>query len=283
MKISEDKYYELEFENEDNNSKFFSLIKKEYINRLYSIVFWLIALLFLYFIYHILSFRYLITNVRVFFNQFVAGIFFFSFLLIHFLQLSNYKFSPKIVNFLYKELKNLDFEIQRKYKKGLGFFVFNGFTIIIFIIFNMVVSLSADYFISSLNVRFIIAFIFLSISIPPIRGVLHDKFIVKLKNSYFVQIDLQFKLIKHMEIESQMIRFYMTSNKLGSRSNHYELNLYKEISERRWLPKRGKGFFPTFQLSQYLHFQEYSAPINFKEHFLNLVSAIREWDIKIIK
>ena len=57
--------------------------------------------------------------------------------------------------------------------------------------------------------------------------------------------------------------------------------IYKEISEKRWLPRKGKFTFSKYGLGLYLYFYEYSTPINFKGHFLNIVSAIREWDVEI--
>jgi len=239
------------------------------------IVFFIISI-----IYYILSYQLFISNLRFVSDQIVAWLLFLIYLSIHFFQLTTFKFSPTIVNFLNRELNNMDFEIHKKYKTGLSFFLFNSFTVIIFIFINLVVILSNDYFITSLIIRLIIVYIFSSITIPILRGVFHDKFLVKLKTPYFVQINFQFKLIKHVKVESQMIRIYMTSNKLGLKSEQHGFNIYKEISEKRWLPRKGKIFFPIFQSSPYLRFHEYSTPINFKEHFLNIVSAIREWDLK---
>jgi len=277
------KYFELNYEINDKKSKILSLIKKEYIKRLYRVIGWLIILFLLYSIYHILSYRFLIIEVQAVLNQIVTGFIFIIFLLIHFFQLTSSKFSPSIISFLYTELKNLEFKVQKKYKTGLSFILFNTFAITFFILINLLVQFSKNYFISSLNVRIILIFIFSSTIIPLIGGIFHDKFIVKLRSPYFVKIDIRFKFIKHLEAETQMIRILMTSSKLSLRSNNKGYVIYKEISEKRWLPKKSGFLHPRFQLNPYLHFQEYSSLINFKEHFLNIVSAIREWDIKISK
>ena len=55
------------------------------------------------------------------------------------------------------------------------------------------------------------------------------------------------------------------------------------MPKKSMLPKKSRLITPKFQLIQYLHFQDNSSFINFKEHFLNIVSAIREWDIKYLK
>ncbi len=209
----------------------------------------------------------------------IIWILIFLYLVIHFFQLSYIKFSPTLINFLRSEMHNLGFEIQHKYKTGLFFFLFNSFSILILVIINIGVYYSTTYFTTSLIIRLITIYIFSGITIPILRGILHDKFIVKLKAPYFIQIDLQFKLIKHKEVESQMIRVYMASNKLCLKSNQAGSNFLKEISEKKWLPRKRHLIFQTLQLNRSLYLHEYSTPINFKEHFLNIVSAIREWDV----
>lgn len=278
-----EKYVVLDYGNSEKKSKFLSLIKKEYINRVYKIITWLIILFLIYSIYYTLSYRFLIFEVRIFLNQIVAGIIIVAFLIMHFFQLTSSKFSPSLVNFLYSELQNLDFEIKKKYKLGLTFFLFSSLTIILFSLTNIFVQSSPHYFISSLTIRLMLIFTFSSTLIPLIAGVFHDQFIVKLKSPYFIKIDLRIKFIKHLEAEAHMIRILMTSSKLSLRSNKSGFRIYKEISDKRWLPKKSRLLIPKFQLTQYLHFQDNSSLINFKEHFLNIVSAMREWDIKNLK
>jgi len=125
------------------------------------IVFFIISI-----IYYILSYQLFISNLRFVSDQIVAWLLFLIYLSIHFFQLTTFKFSPTIVNFLNRELNNMDFEIHKKYKTGLSFFLFNSFTVIIFIFINLVVILSNDYFITSLIIRLIIVYIFSSITIP---------------------------------------------------------------------------------------------------------------------
>ena len=126
--------------------------------------------------------------------------------------------------------------------------------------------------------RLLIVYIFTGITIPVLRGKLHDFFIVSLKNSYFVQIELRFKLIKHKEVESQTVKIFMTSNKLGSKADHSGNARYNRISEKRWLQRKNNRTLPRFITRNSLFFHENATLINFKEQFLNIVSAIREWD-----
>ena len=71
----------------------------------------------------------------------------------------------------------------------------------------------------------------------------------------------------------------MISNRLCSKQNQFGLKIFNQITEDRWLHRKARMKFPTIRSRSFLYFYEYSTPINFKEHFLNLVSAIREWDM----
>ena len=268
----------LDSENSDYDAHFFTIIKTEYLKNLLKIYFLVIILIGLYTIFQFFMIPYEQTSAKYLSDQIVFWFLFFLFLLIHFFLLSYNRFSPTLVNFLKKELHVLGFEMLRKYKTGLSFFFFNSFSIIFFILMNIGMSYSLDYVIVSLNIRLLLIYLFLSVTIPILRGILHDKYIIKLKSPYYVRFDLQCKLIKHKEAESHMIRIYMTSNKLSSKSYESGFKIYKDISEKRWLPKKGRTIYQPFQSKKYLNFHEYSTPINFKEHLLNIISAIRDWD-----
>jgi hypothetical protein len=127
--------------------------------------------------------------------------------------------------------------------------------------------------------RLLIVYIFIGITIPVLRGKLHDIFVIYLRNSYFVQIELDLKLIKHKEVESQMVKIFMTSNKLGQKSDQSGFALYSEICDKRWLQRMDKRLLPRFLSRNNLFFHENATLINFKEHLLNIISAVREWDI----
>ncbi len=272
---------EIDFKKTENITKFFSIIKKEYFTNLFRILILLVFLSLIYIIYYTIFPQLLIPNVRFPLDQIVFWSFFLFYLFIYFFQLTSIKFSPALIKFLNKELSILGFQVHRKYKTGLFFSLFNSLTVIIFILISMLITYSTNYIITSLIVRLIVVYFFSSTIIPILRGILHDKFIIKLKAPYFIQFELQFKLIKPIEVESQMIRIYMTSNKLGIKSNQYSANSFLEISNKRWLPRKGRLKLPNFLSNSNLYFYEYSTIINFKEQFLNIVSAVREWDIQL--
>ena len=271
----------LDSENNYLDTNFFTIIKAEYLKNLFKIYFLVITLIVLYIIYQLIMIPYEQASAKYLPDQIVFWFLFFLYLLIHFFLLSYKRFSPTLVNFLKKELHNLGFEMLKKYKTGLSFLFFNSFSIIFLIIMNIGISYFPGYEVISLNIRLLLIYMFSSITIPILRGKLHDKFVIKLKSPYYVRFDLKCILIKRREVESHMIRIYMTSNKLDSKSDESGFNFHKEISEKRWLPRKGRFTFRAYHLDSNLYFHEYSTPINFKEHLLNIVSAMREWDTTI--
>jgi len=280
MKNYDDLQYDVNYEDENSFPTFFSKIRAEYLKFLSKIYILTMLLIITYIAHQFLIDLYNQIYLKIVLIQIITWILFFVYLIIHFFLLSYTKFCPTIIKFLKKELRYLGFKTQRKFKTDINFFVFICFSVIILIFINIGFFPSSSYFTTSFIMRFIIIYMILGISIPILRGVLHNKLIVKLRRPYFIQLEIQIKLIKRKEIESQMVRIYMTSSKLSLKSDMDGFNLHKEISEKKWLPKKGRFTFPASLYSRHLHFREYSTPINFKEHFLNLISAIREWDLR---
>jgi hypothetical protein len=134
-----------------------------------------------------------------------------------------------------------------------------------------------DLVISLVTQGFLI-YIILGVSIPILRGILHEKFIIKLKDPYFIKLELRINLIKRKETESQMVKIYLISNKLASELDPDALRLYKDIYNNKWLSREGRFKFSKYFQESNLHFRSFATSINFKEKVLNLVSAIRKWD-----
>ena len=279
MKSQNRKLLEINFENKENTTQFFTLIKTEYLKKLYQTYFWLILLVIMYVVYQLFTTPFNQTITIFIMDQVIICLLFSFYLLIHFFKLTYARFTPTITSFLEKELSILDYKIQRKYKIRLSNFLFICFSIIVFIFFTIGIYYSYNNNVISLIIRLLIVYIFVGITIPILRGKLHDIFLVNLRNSYFVQIELQLKLIKHKEVESQMVKIFMTSNKLGPKADQSGHALYNKISEKRWLQRKDNKILPRFISRNYLFFYEYATLINFKEQILNVVSAIREWDI----
>lgn len=279
MKSQNQNLPEIDFENNENATQFFTLIKTEYLKNLYQTYFWLIILVILYVAYQFFATPFNQTITIFIVDQVIICVLFSFYLLIHFFNLTYTRFTPTVIGFLEKELSMLDYKIQRKYKIRLSNFLFTFFSIIVFIFVIIGIYYYSNNIVISLIMRLLIVFIFTGITIPVLRGRLHDIFLVNLRNSYFVQIELRLKLIKHKEVESQMVKIFMTSNKLSPKSNQSGYALYNKISEKRWLQRKDNRNLPHFMSRNYLFFHDYATLINFKEHILNIVSAIREWDV----
>ena len=279
MKSQNRDLLEIDFENNENTTQFFTLIKTEYLKNLYQIYFWLIILVIIYVVYQFFTAPFNQTITIFITDQVIMCVLFSFYLLIHFFSLTYTRFTPSIISFLEKELSMLNYKIQRKYKIRLSNFLFTCFSIIVFIFVIIGIYYYSNNIVISLIMRLLIVFTFTGITIPILRGRLHDIFLVNLRNSYFVQIELQLKLIKHKEVESQMVKIFMTSNKLSPKADQSGRALYNKIIEKRWLQRKDTKILPRLVSRKYLFFHEYATLINFKEHILNIVSAIREWDI----
>ena len=269
----------INFENNENTTQFFTLIKTEYLKNLYQTYFWLIILVIMYVAYQFFTIPFNQTITIFVADQVIMCALFSFYLLLHFFSLTYTRFTPTIISFLEKELSMLDYKIQRKFKIRLSNYLFTVISIIVFVFVIFGIYYYSNNIVISLIMRLLIVFIFTGITIPVLRGRLHDIFLVNLKNSYFVQIELQLKLIKRKEVESQMVKIFMTSNKLSPKADQSGHALYNKISEKRWLQRKDHRISPRFMSKNYLFFHEYATLINFKEHILNIVSAIREWDI----
>ena len=119
----------------------------------------------------------------------------------------------------------------------------------------------------------------LSITYPIIKGLMHDRFIVKLTKGYHIQFHLQFKIIKSKGLEPQSIRIFLSSNRLCFKFNNEKKIVYNKIAETRWLPKVGRKILPIFSLNPFLYFNEFAIPINLQTQIYNLVGTIRDWDL----
>jgi len=281
----------LNFENYQDTLKSLQIIRKEYIRNSIKVYLSLIIMAGVYLIYFILIFPFFpniftneqmkVLNSLLTLDQITAWGFFILYLLFHFFILSFMKFSPSLIQYLKHDIKNMGFSLKKKYKIGLNFFLFNSFSIFLFLILNLSLIYIENIRFKIFIIRFLIIYIFISITLPIIRGLMHDKFIIKLVKGYYIQFHIQFKIIKPKGLEPQSIRIFLSSNPLCLNLNNEKRKIYNNIAETRWLPKNGRKVLPIFSLNPYLHFHEFAIPINFQTQFFNIVGAIKDWDFKI--
>lgn len=95
---------------------------------------------------------------------------------------------------------------------------------------------------------------------------------VKLKKKYKIELHFKMKTLKFQtsydkEIEAPTLWILLSSNMLIHKKDKILLQKINEIAEKRGIQKDKK------------YFELYSTPLNFQKQFLNIASALREWDI----
>ncbi len=274
----------LNFENNENTLKSLQVIRKEYIRNSIKVYLSLISMAGAYLIYFIFIYQtfFMSTNLPynlVIIDQITAWSFFILYLLFHFFVLSFIRFSPSLIRYLKYEINNMGFELKKKNKISVSFFLFNSLSILLFLISYLSIIYIEDFSLKIFAIRFLIIYIFISITYPIIRGLMHDRFIVKLTKGHYIQFHLQFRIIKPKGLEPQSIRIFLSSNRLCFKFNNEKKIIYNNITETRWLPKNGRKILPIFSLNPYLYFHEFAIPINLQTQIYNLVGAIRDWDL----
>lgn len=126
--------------------------------------------------------------------------------------------------------------------------------------------------------RFLMIMLIISIGIPVVWRFFYDRLIIKLKDKYFISVNPSYKIRKSKTKNSQLLGIYMITNIIGSKLNKSKKTIHQKISEERWLPRKLKFPFFVSRVSPFLHFYEFSTPINFQKQFLNIILALQEWD-----
>lgn len=190
-----------------------------------------------------------------------------------------FSMSPTFINFISKELGFLGFRIKRQYRSWKIFAFLNGISFVYLFIISTGLINTGNYFVDFMISFFFPIFFAFSIALPIIWGLIYDGYVVYPRRRIRVQLNPRFNMFKRKPIESNVIVINMKSKKVCSKSNVEGAQLFESISNRRWLQKRGRSLFPMPFKGRSLHFYERSTPLNFKNNFLNLVSALREWDV----
>ncbi|NHJ25773.1 MAG: hypothetical protein EAX89_14420 [Candidatus Lokiarchaeota archaeon] len=169
--------------------------------------------------------------------------------------------------------------LKKRFKKNPIIIINLTFYYITIILIILTIYFSSNYLIILAFSRIFIVYLLLILIIPILSGKLNDEFIVKLNPDYYIIFSLEIRLLKHKILDSHLVKIHMKSNRLFSDLDQSKLDHFREINEKRWLPRRTiEEKFMGYIKPKY-YFNEYSTIINFKKQFINLVSAIREWDL----
>ena len=191
-------------------------------------------------------------------------------------KIVNHKFSISLLSFLEFKVDKLGFKIRRGFKTLEIYIILNILNLIAFFLLDRAIDFysfntSMYYFILNFMV-FITIIIWI---VPLIIGVFLERYVVRLKNGYKIKFYLRFEF--NEEIERFSIKIYMESNSLSRKGDIIGKQIYDKIIDEHWLPHKGKSII--HRISNKYRFFERATPWNFERQFLNLVLALKDWDI----
>ncbi|MCJ7647112.1 MAG: hypothetical protein MUP85_00720 [Candidatus Lokiarchaeota archaeon] len=284
MKKQKTIFPDLDFENEENSFKSIELIQKEFFKKTIKTLLYILIILVIFITYFLITIdpglvenTFLGSINQSYYSNLTIAWSFFStstFLIVYFLKKIYLKYTPSLLSFIKNESKNLGFDFQKKFESGLVFLLFNSISISILIYIDSRLIQFED---SSVGGFFIFAFsvyLILSLVVPILWVLFNDKFIIQLKDDFYILFDFHFKIGKPKKDGSNLVGIHLTSNRLSLKNDRCGRIIHSKIAKRRWLSRRKKSKF-----NPYLHFYEFSTPLNFQKQFLNIALALTEWQI----
>jgi len=197
------------------------------------------------------------------------------FLIFYLIKYIRLKFTPSLLKYIKEELNYIGFDFQKKYTSGLLFVLLNSISIVFMIYMDFEVLVFDNTIFSIFMRNLIIGYLVFSLVLPIIWIGLNDKYVVKIKENIFILFDFQYPIIKRKDHSPTLLGISLSSNRLCSRFNKPGKNAHTKICEIRWLPRNGNK---VQKLSPFLHFHEFSVPINLQKQVLNIILALHEWD-----
>jgi hypothetical protein len=283
MRASNRSKNDLTFEDEESTINSIEIIRKEFFTKTIRSLIYIVIIIAIYTVYLIMTYQPDIfgnniilntisnttfSNLTVTWGLFSTTIF----SVVYLFKIIYMKFTPSLISFVKNESSSIGFEFEKKYNSGLLFLLLNSIAISILIYMDFgVIQFHNSPFDLFFQVIFVI-YLVLSLVIPSIFALINDKYIIKLKDNFYIIFDFQFKIRKPKEEDSNLLGIRLTSNKLSSKFDRCGKVVYSRISQRRWLSRKQKS-----KLNPYLYFHEFSTPINFQKQFLNIALALNEW------
>lgn len=279
---------DLNFEDEKNISKSIRLLKREFLIKsikasglISLILLILIGYVILDLQPRIVFLNYLqIANYRPYsinLNLTIGWILFSAsiFLIFYLINHLRVKFTPSLINYIKEELNYMGYEFQKKYTSGLLFVLLNSLSVV-FMIYTDLEVFVFDNSIYSIVVRnLMIGYLIFSLVLPIIWIGVNDKYVIKIKENIYILFDFHFSLRKKRYHSPELLGITLSTNRLCSRFNKPGKNAHSKISEFRWLPRNANKIN---KVSPFLHFHEFSVPVNLQKQVLNVILALHEWD-----
>ncbi len=199
------------------------------------------------------------------------------FLIVYFIRLSQVKFTPSLIRYIEKETKYAGFEFIKKIESVGLFMVLTAVSIaILFYIDTRLIQFN-ETFLSVFFQNSFFVYLLISLLLPIVFIFRNDKFTIKVKDNVFVLCNLHYAVRKKKDYDSNLLGIILTSNRLCTKFDKSGKYIYSKISENRWLIRNEPSV-----ISPFLHFEEYSVPINFQKQFLNIVLALNDWESNYI-
>ena len=195
------------------------------------------------------------------------------FLVIYFVRLGQVKFTPSLIKYIEKETKYAGFEFIQKIESVGIFIILTAVSIAIFFYIDTRLIQFNDTFWSLFFQYSFFAYLLVNLILPIILIYRNDKFVIKVKDNVFVLCELHYKVRKKKGYDPNLLGIILTSNRLCSKFDQSGKYIYSKISEDRWLIRNEPSTIKPF-----LHFEEYSVPLNFQKQFLNIVLALHDWE-----
>jgi len=284
MKKQKNNLPDLDFENEENTFKSIEVIQKEFLKKTVKTVLYILIVLAVYIMYSLITIRpelfentfIRLINRSCFSNITIEWILFSTstFLFVYFLKISYLKYTPSLISFIKNESKNLGFDFKKEFNSGQIFLLLNSVSISILIYIDLGWIKFEDGLVSGFFIFIISAYLTLSLILPIFWALFDDKFIIQLKDDFYILFDFHFKIGKPKKDGSNLVGIRLTSNRLSTKNDKCGRIIHSKIAKRRWLSRRKISKF-----NPYLHFYEFSTPLNFQKQFLNMALALTEWQI----
>lgn len=195
------------------------------------------------------------------------------FLVVYFLRLMLIKFTPSLVNYLKQEAQHIGFEFSKRVESIFLFCILNVISILILLYLDTGTIIFDDSQVGQLLKFLFMMYLIINLVLPIIWAFSSDGFVIRINKNFMILCDLRYNLIRKKRRSPYFFGILLTSNKLCSKFNRYGKTMHSYISQYRWLRRKKSKY-----LSAYLHFQEFSIPVNFQKQFLNIAMALNEWE-----
>ena len=197
------------------------------------------------------------------------------FLSVYLVRLIFIKFTPSLMRYVEKEIGKIGFKFKKRFESGALFLILNSVALAILVYVDLGVIVFDNSVDSFYLQSLIVLYMGICLVVPIFWCFYYDKFIIKLRNNYYIYLDFHYRIRSKKDSESDIIGIHFTSNRLCSRFDQSGRLIHEKISAVRWLPRSGKK---RIGIDPYLHFHEFSVPVNFQKQFLNIALALSDWE-----